>query len=262
MNRNQSPPSSKIRCGYCYKNIDRTVKYCPSCGHLQKLVREKQARITFERRWKALEGIIVFYVILLATSMFVLWLNQGVRVYGLLVASGIDALLISGYAVINRGMVFSLFGFNKKVFSYILLGILSLFPLIVINMLYHEGLQKIFTVKEVLITDLFAKADLGVGWVIFSLCLMPAIWEEIAFRGIIQGKFSQLMGIRAGILYSSLLFAIIHVAYLSVFYLFFLGLVLGYLRLRSSSLWPGILLHFAHNLIVVVFEYHHISIFG
>ena len=50
------------------------------------------------------------------------------------------------------------------------------------------------------------------------------------------------------------LFAIIHVQWLSLPYLFLLGLVLGVLRHRSGSLLPGMVLHFLHNAAVVLLE--------
>jgi len=50
-------------------------------------------------------------------------------------------------------------------------------------------------------------------------------------------------------------FAIIHSNWLSIPYLFGLGLVLGILRQRSGSLLPGMVVHMIHNSWIVLFEH-------
>ena len=92
-------------------------------------------------------------------------------------------------------------------------------------------------------------------WVIIlDICVMPAIWEEIAFRGLIQTGLATAVKTREAIILTAVLFAIIHFSALSGIYLFGLGLVLGVLRHRSQSLVPGMLMHFFHNLAIVLVE--------
>jgi len=43
-------------------------------------------------------------------------------------------------------------------------------------------------------------------------------------------------------------------------YLFALGIVLGVIRARSNSLLPGMLMHFVHNLVIVLLEHFEIGI--
>jgi membrane protease YdiL (CAAX protease family) len=96
----------------------------------------------------------------------------------------------------------------------------------------------------------------GYGWpvVITVICLQPAIIEELAFRGIIFRGLQQVLTEREVIIVSSLMFMVIHLAVPSFPHLLIIGLALGYLRWRTGSLYPGMLLHFTHNLLTVLTE--------
>jgi uncharacterized protein len=98
--------------------------------------------------------------------------------------------------------------------------------------------------------------DAGYGWtvIVLATCVQPAVFEELAFRGVILSGLRQTMSDGEAIIVSALMFMIIHLAFLSFPHLVLMGLVTGYLRVRSGSLYPGMILHFAHNLTVVMTE--------
>jgi uncharacterized protein len=98
----------------------------------------------------------------------------------------------------------------------------------------------------------------GYGWrtVVLVACVQPAIIEEIAFRGIILGSLADPLGPRQAVLVSAALFSIIHLSVPGIPHLLVLGIGLGALRVRSGSLYPGVLMHFCHNLLVVIQEWH------
>ena len=79
---------------------------------------------------------------------------------------------------------------------------------------------------------------------------MPAVCEEVAFRGFILSGLERRHRTRSAILLSALLFGFLHVL-LSLFQQLFnatlLGLVLGLLAVRSRSIVPGIVFHFINN---------------
>jgi membrane protease YdiL (CAAX protease family) len=79
---------------------------------------------------------------------------------------------------------------------------------------------------------------LGAG---LMLGLLPGISEEVLFRGAIQPGL--------GLLYTSLLFATVHLQYAispATLAIFILGLALGLLRRRFGT-WAAILTHFGYN---------------
>ena len=73
------------------------------------------------------------------------------------------------------------------------------------------------------------------------------ICEEVFFRGFVLMGLSRGMPPGWAILISSLLFAIAHGDPGSFAVLFIIGLALAFLRWRTRSLWPSILLHTLNN---------------
>jgi sodium transport system permease protein len=95
--------------------------------------------------------------------------------------------------------------------------------------------------------------NLGVALLLFAL--IPAVCEELAFRGFILSGLERGHSTRTAILLSALLFGFMHVL-LSLFQQLFnatlLGLVLGLLAVRSGSIVPGIVFHALNNGLAVV----------
>jgi membrane protease YdiL (CAAX protease family) len=100
------------------------------------------------------------------------------------------------------------------------------------------------------------------GWPFWSAVLVfgaaPAIFEELAFRGLIQGALTRVMGPREGWLIQGALFSVLHLLPLIFLSHFVMGLSFGYLRRRFGSLYPGMLLHGTWNTFVLLQEWHHI----
>jgi sodium transport system permease protein len=87
------------------------------------------------------------------------------------------------------------------------------------------------------------------------LAAVPAVCEEVAFRGYILSGLERGRRTGSAIVLSALLFGFLHVL-LSLFQQLFnatlLGLVLGLLAVRSGSLLPGIVFHFLNNALALV----------
>lgn len=97
------------------------------------------------------------------------------------------------------------------------------------------------------------------GWriplVLVVVSLGPMV-EELLFRGVLLSALLQRWGSTAAIGLSSLAFALAHLPGLGwqVFALpdlLLLALALAWLRLRSGSIWPGVVAHGANNLLAV-----------
>ncbi|NLN45883.1 MAG: CPBP family intramembrane metalloprotease [Clostridiaceae bacterium] len=77
--------------------------------------------------------------------------------------------------------------------------------------------------------------------------LLPAILEELMFRGVLQGSMLHAGGRMSAILLTSAAFAVFHCDPLFLVAPFGAGLILGYLRLHTDNLLPCIAAHFALN---------------
>ncbi|MCA9003454.1 MAG: CPBP family intramembrane metalloprotease, partial [Planctomycetes bacterium] len=94
--------------------------------------------------------------------------------------------------------------------------------------------------------------ELGLGWAILLVGVFPAIFEELAFRGLVQGRLTAILGHKEGILATGAAFALAHGISLGLPFHFFIGWYLCSLRDRSGSLFPGMLLHFLYNSTLVL----------
>ncbi|MEM4382175.1 MAG: type II CAAX endopeptidase family protein [Candidatus Caldarchaeum sp.] len=81
-----------------------------------------------------------------------------------------------------------------------------------------------------------------------ALSVGPALSEELAFRGLILRGLRSRLGAISAVALSALLFGVIHLDPLQGIGAFFTGLYLGYLTVRSGSIFPAIVAHGFNNL--------------
>ena len=80
-------------------------------------------------------------------------------------------------------------------------------------------------------------------------CAAAPIAEELVFRGAIQ-QLARPLGERQAVALQAVLFAVQHRGPAGMAYALVCGLVLGTIRSRTGSVWPGMLLHTLNNLLV------------
>lgn len=113
--------------------------------------------------------------------------------------------------------------------------------------------------KLMIVTKAYLKVDSSQELIlnIIMIALIPAIGEELAFRGVLQQLFIKITkNIHVGVFISAFLFSAIHFQFFSFFPRFILGLVLGYSFAWSRSLWVSIIGHFTNNAIAVIAAYY------
>ena len=91
------------------------------------------------------------------------------------------------------------------------------------------------------------RATLGTGWFLFVLAFTPAVFEEIAFRGAVQGRFTALLGRFPGLIATGAAFGVCHGITPALPFHVGIGVYLCFLRERSASLLPGMLMHGLYN---------------
>lgn len=93
---------------------------------------------------------------------------------------------------------------------------------------------------------------------LFMIAVLPAIGEELLFRGVVQQLFRRM--IRNGhiaIILTAILFSAFHMQFFGFFPRFLLGLALGYAFYFSGNIWMPILMHFVNNAFSVVAAYYY-----
>ena len=88
------------------------------------------------------------------------------------------------------------------------------------------------------------------------IALIPAIGEELTFRGVVQQALVKgCKNIHVGIILSAAIFSFIHFQFYGFLPRMFLGMLLGYMFYITGSLWMSILMHFVNNGSVVLIYY-------
>ena len=88
---------------------------------------------------------------------------------------------------------------------------------------------------------------------ILALALIPAIGEEIIFRGFFQRELIQITkNIHLSVWVAAAVFSFIHFQFLGFFPRMLLGALLGYMYVWSGSLLVPILMHFTNNALTLI----------
>lgn len=84
------------------------------------------------------------------------------------------------------------------------------------------------------------------------LAVLAPLVEELIFRGLLYGWLAARWGAGVAVIGSSVAFAAAHVELVHAVLVLPLGLVFGWLRWRSGSLWPSLVAHMANNGLAVL----------
>lgn len=93
----------------------------------------------------------------------------------------------------------------------------------------------------------FLKSDNALLLGVFHIGLVPAVCEEVMYRGYVQRAFEKSWGITAAILISGAIFGAYHLQISNFLPLATLGVFLAYLTYISDSLIPAMVAHFINN---------------
>ncbi|MFV8324493.1 CPBP family intramembrane glutamic endopeptidase [Flavobacterium sp. ZS1P14] len=177
--------------------------------------------------------------------------NTYYNIYGVSVRSFIISLYIF---LICKNYFNSLFICKIDLKKTLIIAIISsVFALLILNLqgyLFDLVNRKLPIENGVYLSDY----KMLIGFVFYAT--LPAIFEEIFFRGLIFDKLKLIYSVKNSIIISSILFYLMHLVYgtfLSFLYILPLGFFLGYLRNRYNNLLYPIVSHFFYNFVVFVY---------
>lgn len=139
----------------------------------------------------------------------------------------------------------------------ILFSVSMFFGLGFINTVITNFLQSLSVNASSVSLSINTKKELIIFIIVFAL--LPAIFEELFFRGMILGCLRG-GGLILSSLVSSLVFSLYHCSVAQLVYQFVYGLGLALLVKMSKSILPSILSHFLNNFSVIMLEYLKIQI--
>jgi membrane protease YdiL (CAAX protease family) len=245
------------------------VQFCPGCGCTAAgparkaapspppIERRRPASV-FDSHWREIQQVGWLFALLLGSSLIAgvfgrfkpsPWLDVSL--------SAVDAFIVMAFAVIHHRDIRPLIGRPaldlRGVVTLIMCGLIFVAAMSVYFSLIKWAGFPIFRA-----TGVFQKA----GWPAVSMfalvSLSPAIVEEVAFRGVIQSTLQRVAGEREALLIQAALFSVLHLMPMMFISHFFMGLCFGYMRVRSKSLYPSMILHAAWNAFVLCGELHYL----
>lgn len=89
---------------------------------------------------------------------------------------------------------------------------------------------------------------------LIATVIAPALVEEFACRGILMGALKK-HGEAFAIITSASLFGLMHSNFEQIPFAFLVGLVLGYITIKSGNIWVAVLVHAFNNFISIVYTY-------
>lgn len=91
--------------------------------------------------------------------------------------------------------------------------------------------------------------------VVFLLAFLPAVCEELVFRGVIYNGLRQKFSTLLSVLISAGLFTLIHFSIYKTFYQFILGVMLALLVHYTGNIIYSMIYHFVNNFTIILINY-------
>ena len=187
-------------------------------------------------------AILGFWMIRTPDDQAIFRINVGGVANG---AIGLTALLA---AYLMRVRAWHAFGFRPTRPKWLLiaagLGIFAFGLIFVVEAIYFHFVTEVNTQA-----DFEAAAQggfLSLLVLLFTGAVLGPIGEELVFRGVVASAL-QKYGRWISIIGSAAIFAVVHGPSVIMIDAFVVGLLLGFLFLRSASIWPAIVLHIVYN---------------
>ena len=179
----------------------------------------------------------------------------------------IPALFISPLAFIISFLLVNKYG---KVDSYKALGLYNkvkvsnVFVCMIISIICVFGIIHFVNFYDAIVSAIGFKGDYSmplpltsVWWLIlnlFLIALLPAICEELIFRGVVFNGLRDKGNIFA-VFASAALFMLVHGSVEQTVYPFIVGCVLGFVMLKTNNIIYPMIIHFCNNAIVLIYNY-------
>ncbi|KPI52369.1 sodium ABC transporter permease [Clostridioides difficile] len=184
---------------------------------------------------------------------------------------GMGGIIITQFMIISLPLIFAYYikADFKEVFSLrvpklkhilgsIVLWIGGYILIMIITQLILFLFPQNMEVAESLNETLFMKDKFLLN--LLTIALLPAICEEIFFRGFIFSSFSKSKdknkSVKLAIICSGVLFGIMHMDFIRIIPTSILGIIFAYSVYKSGSIFVSMLLHFLNNGIAIVVSHY------
>lgn len=257
-----APEPKPCFCARCGTKLSTAGESCEKCAARAARTDSHVHAQMFEVESASLSSVLTLYFLLLA---IIVALNITLKVAGPepspsfqamgdLIASGAMSLVIVWFSIRERRSILPSLGCSggwKWLVAAPFLAVVSFVASSALLWLITRALP----MPNVQYSESYVAS--GYGWwsALAMIAVHPAIFEELAFRGVIRSALRRTLSGREAAIVTAMLFAILHLNVVSFPNLLVMGLLLGFVREKSGSLYPCMILHACHNAIVVGMEW-------
>ncbi|WP_259067656.1 type II CAAX prenyl endopeptidase Rce1 family protein [Mucilaginibacter sp. X4EP1] len=240
-------------CFHCSAPIDPASRFCKHCGSAQPDETEDLS----EQKWLDIKQVILFFLLEAAvcgTGLLIKHFKTLGWSITLDIILAINAIVFFGFDWYNNKPILKWRNFSVfKLIGYCVLGLAcSLTVNFFVSWLNFSLYSKDYSYYE-----FYRKYQYGKELTILFVAIMPALFEELAFRGFLLGKLLLVVDKKQAIFISAFLFAIMHMSVLSLVWLVQFALLLAYVRIKENTLWYGVFIHFFFNFTACVLDFTH-----
>lgn len=241
---------AKPTCHECAAVVNEEQRFCHNCGNYLgveavtiNIFNNADLRRTF-----------IFYFIYLFICLCIKhtsWFNSYDQLFWVELLLAAITLRFAG---LNWLQIKPLLQFNNFKWQ-VLIGVIAL--AVAGSMLVTISVRELnvsFFQTEVSYYQVYKLYNYPVLVMIYSIALMPAIFEELAFRGIMYNYCANFLDERLAVAVIAFLFAIMHLNLMSLVWLIPFAFFIGNLRYKYNTLWYGIIFHFTFNLTACLFD--------
>jgi uncharacterized protein len=106
---------------------------------------------------------------------------------------------------------------------------------------------------------LSSSSPLELIFVVVIIALIPAISEEFLFRGLVQRSIEKSTSPMRAAVITGIIFGAYHFNPFSTIPLIAIGIFLGFLTMRTGSIWTSVIAHFVNNFLACLTVYFHLD---
>lgn len=246
----QQQATETLHCIQCGASNAVNVKFCSTCGHRQ----ENKGTDQTAHNWQLLKQAALFYsvyIIACALSSFIDYFKTiGWFLIIEIVIAGTAVLFFTyNWSDCKKLLRWPSFSFQKLT-GY---GAIAMTCALLIHYVATWINVTVFS-RDYYYYSIFADSPGATYLIIFFTAVTPALFEELGFRGYLLQSLLNIADTGQAVFISAFLFAIIHLNFISLFWLIPFALFLGYVRIKENTIWYGVFFHFCFNLTACLFE--------
>jgi membrane protease YdiL (CAAX protease family) len=249
---------SALKCINCDKPLGTAGNFCPQCGCAQIATNPGVATV----KWDSIRKILLFFLIDAVICCTASFIDVFQTLYWSIAVDIMLAIVAVTFFVLNWSSYRSILIWHN--FSFMrLLGYCAISVAVsVIVGFFADWLNDSLFSRHFSYYAFYAPYKHGKELAIFFVAVMPALFEELGYRGFLLGSLLTITEKKQGIFISAFLFGIMHTSFISLFWLIPFGLWQGYIRVKQNTIWYGVCIHFCFNFTVCITEiwktgYHH-----